>query len=510
MVLTAPGYGLALRSWIRLDPATTWWAQLPAFVLGLCRDPRRLRPRAVAPVPRGGWPFAAALVVTVEPARGPVRDEGQGVPLRPARRVRAPRPRRARPPRTLDAPPGRARGRVGRRRSSSRRGARRSSRASWLAARRRAAGRRRGSVGASRRAWPRRPWARCVVWAVFLRTLPGVLNDQLASPGVPRRLPLPAARRAQRLAHLRRLPPRRRSRYPVPPSASSGARRASTTLGRARRRRGAAGRRDRSCRSSRRSERGRHRRRSPPRSRSLVARRCSASRTGCRWATAGPTRSCTRRSSCASPRRCALRAPLVRRVIGQACGESSGVRRRSPPCSSPVRWSSASPTAAVYPTISLRGVGRGLSHARAARRRRVRRHVQLVRLVLLRPVALPCPGRRDAGVAPGLPAGLDQPVHVHREPLRHPAARSSPRPRSARRGSGTSGTRSARSTSARARRSTTCPWSRPTSPGSCTPTAGAAQYGSGTQVLGVHAYAVLFVRTRRRLAAVRGREERVA
>jgi hypothetical protein len=39
MVLTAPGYGLALRSWIRLDPATTWFAQLPAYVLGLAAIP---------------------------------------------------------------------------------------------------------------------------------------------------------------------------------------------------------------------------------------------------------------------------------------------------------------------------------------------------------------------------------------------------------------------------------------------------------------------------------------
>jgi len=39
MFLTAPGYGLALRSWIRLDPATTWFAQLPAFVLGLTAIP---------------------------------------------------------------------------------------------------------------------------------------------------------------------------------------------------------------------------------------------------------------------------------------------------------------------------------------------------------------------------------------------------------------------------------------------------------------------------------------
>jgi hypothetical protein len=39
MVLTAPGYGLAIRSWIRLDPATTWFAQLPAYVLGLVAIP---------------------------------------------------------------------------------------------------------------------------------------------------------------------------------------------------------------------------------------------------------------------------------------------------------------------------------------------------------------------------------------------------------------------------------------------------------------------------------------
>jgi hypothetical protein len=66
MVLTSPGYGLAMRSWIRLDPTTTWWAQLPAFVLGLGAIPavyalvRWLRnPRWLA--------FAAALVVTVSP-----------------------------------------------------------------------------------------------------------------------------------------------------------------------------------------------------------------------------------------------------------------------------------------------------------------------------------------------------------------------------------------------------------------------------------------------------------
>jgi hypothetical protein len=66
MVLTAPGYGLATRSWIRLDPTTTWFAQLPAFVLGLLAIPavyalvRWFRnPRWVA--------LGAAVVVTVSP-----------------------------------------------------------------------------------------------------------------------------------------------------------------------------------------------------------------------------------------------------------------------------------------------------------------------------------------------------------------------------------------------------------------------------------------------------------
>jgi Dolichyl-phosphate-mannose-protein mannosyltransferase len=66
MVLTSPGYGLAMRSWIRLDATTTWWAQLPAFILGLGAIPavyalvRWLRnPRWLA--------FAAALIVTVSP-----------------------------------------------------------------------------------------------------------------------------------------------------------------------------------------------------------------------------------------------------------------------------------------------------------------------------------------------------------------------------------------------------------------------------------------------------------
>ena len=39
MVLTAPGYGLALRSWIRIDPGTTWFAQLPAYLLSVVAIP---------------------------------------------------------------------------------------------------------------------------------------------------------------------------------------------------------------------------------------------------------------------------------------------------------------------------------------------------------------------------------------------------------------------------------------------------------------------------------------
>src|ERR1019366_10546543 len=39
MVLTAPGCGLALRSWIRIDPGTTWFAQLPAYLLSVVAIP---------------------------------------------------------------------------------------------------------------------------------------------------------------------------------------------------------------------------------------------------------------------------------------------------------------------------------------------------------------------------------------------------------------------------------------------------------------------------------------
>ncbi len=39
MFLTAPGYGFVQREWIRLDPTTTWWAQIPAFVFGVAAIP---------------------------------------------------------------------------------------------------------------------------------------------------------------------------------------------------------------------------------------------------------------------------------------------------------------------------------------------------------------------------------------------------------------------------------------------------------------------------------------
>jgi hypothetical protein len=64
MVLTAPGYGLALRSWIKIDPATTWFAQIPAFVIGIAAIPavwgllRRLH------LPRWSAVGAAAILAT--------------------------------------------------------------------------------------------------------------------------------------------------------------------------------------------------------------------------------------------------------------------------------------------------------------------------------------------------------------------------------------------------------------------------------------------------------------
>jgi hypothetical protein len=66
MVLTAPGYGLALRLWIRLDPTTTWFLQIPSFVISLAAIPvvygllRYFRsPRWLA--------LSGALIATVDP-----------------------------------------------------------------------------------------------------------------------------------------------------------------------------------------------------------------------------------------------------------------------------------------------------------------------------------------------------------------------------------------------------------------------------------------------------------
>ena len=66
MVLTAPGYGLAMRLWIRLDPTTTWFLQIPSFVISLGAIPavyfllRYFRsPRWLA--------WSGALVATVDP-----------------------------------------------------------------------------------------------------------------------------------------------------------------------------------------------------------------------------------------------------------------------------------------------------------------------------------------------------------------------------------------------------------------------------------------------------------
>jgi hypothetical protein len=66
MVVTAPLYGLALRSWMQLGPQATWWDQLPAFVLGVAGIV------AVYALVRGlGLPrlgaFAAGLAIAVGP-----------------------------------------------------------------------------------------------------------------------------------------------------------------------------------------------------------------------------------------------------------------------------------------------------------------------------------------------------------------------------------------------------------------------------------------------------------
>ncbi len=66
MVLTAPGYSLMLRTWVRLDPTTTWWAQLPAYVLGLLAIPAAWGLIRWFRAPR--WAaFGAAVVVATSP-----------------------------------------------------------------------------------------------------------------------------------------------------------------------------------------------------------------------------------------------------------------------------------------------------------------------------------------------------------------------------------------------------------------------------------------------------------
>jgi Dolichyl-phosphate-mannose-protein mannosyltransferase len=66
MVTTAPGYTLALRSWLRLHPEATWWAQLPAFVAGLAGI---VAVFALLRAFRAWWPlpYLAALVVAASP-----------------------------------------------------------------------------------------------------------------------------------------------------------------------------------------------------------------------------------------------------------------------------------------------------------------------------------------------------------------------------------------------------------------------------------------------------------
>jgi hypothetical protein len=66
MVLTAPGFSLAMRSWIRLDPATTWWAQLPDYVLGVLAIPAVYAVVRFFRAPR--WlALGAAVVIAVSP-----------------------------------------------------------------------------------------------------------------------------------------------------------------------------------------------------------------------------------------------------------------------------------------------------------------------------------------------------------------------------------------------------------------------------------------------------------
>jgi hypothetical protein len=66
MVTTAPGYTLALRSWLGLHPGATWWAQLPAFTFGLAGV---VAVFALLRFFRAWWPLAylGALVVAASP-----------------------------------------------------------------------------------------------------------------------------------------------------------------------------------------------------------------------------------------------------------------------------------------------------------------------------------------------------------------------------------------------------------------------------------------------------------
>ncbi len=66
MVTTAPGYTFALRSWLRLHPEVTWWAQLPAFVAGVAGV---VAVYALLRAFRAWWPlrYLGALVVAASP-----------------------------------------------------------------------------------------------------------------------------------------------------------------------------------------------------------------------------------------------------------------------------------------------------------------------------------------------------------------------------------------------------------------------------------------------------------
>jgi hypothetical protein len=66
MVTTAPGYTIALRSWLRLHPGATWWAQLPAFLFGLAGI---VAVFALLGFFRAWWPlpYLGALVVAASP-----------------------------------------------------------------------------------------------------------------------------------------------------------------------------------------------------------------------------------------------------------------------------------------------------------------------------------------------------------------------------------------------------------------------------------------------------------